>query len=57
MPLGDYTKSTFVNGTTPGINATNLNNNETKTKEIDTALTMNEASIAILKRKLYTGVI
>ncbi|MFA5130431.1 MAG: hypothetical protein WC477_06000 [Patescibacteria group bacterium] len=57
MALGDYTKTTYVNGTTPAINATNLNNNETKTKELDTALTISEASIAVLKRKIMIGVI
>ena len=36
MALGDYTKVSYSNGTTPAINATNLNNNENKTKELDT---------------------
>lgn len=57
MALGDYTKTAYVNGTTPAINATSLNNNENKTKELDTALIMPEASILILKRKLFLGVI
>lgn len=38
MALGDYGKTTYVNGGTPAINATNLNNNETKTAQIDLAL-------------------
>ena len=57
MALGDYTKTAYANGTTPSINATNLNNNENKTKEIDTALVMSEVSIVVLKRKIYIGVI
>jgi len=57
MALGDYTKTTYANGTTPAINDTNLNNNENKTKEIDTALVMSEISIVVLKRKIYIGVI
>jgi hypothetical protein len=38
MALGDYTKTTYVNGQAPGISATNLNKNEGKTEELDTAL-------------------
>lgn len=38
MAIGDYTKTTFVNGTTPAINAINLNNNENKTDELDAQL-------------------
>jgi hypothetical protein len=57
LALGDYTKTTYVNATSPAINATNLNNNENKTEEIDIALTMSEASIIILKRKIFLGVI
>lgn len=38
MSLGDYSKTTYANNGTPAINATNLNNNESKLKEIDTAL-------------------
>ena len=36
MPLTDYTKTTYVNGSAPAINATNLNNAENKIKELDT---------------------
>ncbi len=36
MALGDYTKSEFVAGSAPGISAVKLNNNEDKTKELDT---------------------
>ena len=36
MALGDYSRTTYVNGTAPAINATNLNNQEAKTKELDT---------------------
>lgn len=36
MAVGDYIKTTFVNGTTPAINDTNLNNQENKTEELDT---------------------
>lgn len=35
MAIGDYTKTTYVNGTTPARNATNLNNQENKTDELD----------------------
>lgn len=38
MAIGDYTKTTYVNGTTPAINAINLNNNETKTDDLDAQL-------------------
>lgn len=38
MALGDYIKTTYANGTAPGISAERLNNNEDKTKELDTAL-------------------
>jgi hypothetical protein len=57
MALGDYTKTTFVNATTPAINATNLNNNENKTKELDTAAAASDTSITVLKRKMFLGVI
>lgn len=57
MATGDYVKTTFVNAVSPAINATNLNNNENKTKELDTALTMSEVSVIVLKRKLFLGVI
>ena len=35
MTIGTYTKTAYVNGTTPAISAGNLNNNEDKTSEID----------------------
>lgn len=35
MALGDYTKTVYVNGTTPAINATNLNHSEDKVDELD----------------------
>ena len=35
--LGDYTKTTWVNGGAPGISATRLNNHEDKTAELDAA--------------------
>lgn len=35
MPLGDYTKTTWVNGSAPGISADRLNNEENKIKELD----------------------
>jgi len=38
MPGGDYVESTWVNGTTPAINATNLNNIEDKIAELDSQL-------------------
>ena len=36
MASGDYSKTQYNNGAPPAINATNLNNNENKTKELDT---------------------
>jgi len=36
MASGDYVKTEFHNGAPPAINATALNNNENKTKELDT---------------------
>lgn len=40
MAIGDYTKTTFVNGLGGGtpINATNLNHSENKVQEIDDGL-------------------
>lgn len=38
MALGDYNKTIYVNGGTPAINDTNLNNNENKVKELDTSI-------------------
>jgi hypothetical protein len=35
MALGDYSPTTYVNNTTPAINATNLNHAETKIDELD----------------------
>ena len=35
MALGDYTKTTYVNGSAPALSASNLNNNENKVDEID----------------------
>ena len=46
MALGDYTKTGYNNGTAPPISAPNLNNNEDKTKELDTELTAHEADNA-----------
>lgn len=36
MALGDYTPTSWANGTSPAINETNLNHLETKVKELDT---------------------
>ena len=38
MALGDYSKTTYVNGAAPGISAERLNRNENKTAEIDTVV-------------------
>lgn len=38
MALGDYSKTTYINGAPPGISAPRLNNNEDKTAELDTQL-------------------
>lgn len=38
MPVGDYVKTTYVNGGAPGISAERLNNNENKTAEMDAEL-------------------
>jgi len=35
MALGDYEKTTYVEGSPPGISAARLNKNENKTKELD----------------------
>lgn len=37
MAIGDYTKTTYVNGSAPALNATNLNNAENQIKEITDA--------------------
>lgn len=46
MALGDYTKTTYINGGAPGISAERLNNNETKTEELDAAQAAHLADIA-----------
>lgn len=38
MAIGDYTKTTYVNGSAPAINAANLNNAENKIDELDKSL-------------------
>lgn len=43
MPLGDYVKTTFVEGSAPGISAQRLNNNENKTAELDQAVNVHLA--------------
>lgn len=48
MALNDYTKTEYVNGATPAINAVNLNNNENKTKELDESLYAEQARIDTL---------
>lgn len=45
MALGDYTRTIYVNGTTPAVNATNLNNSESKLKELDAATTATSGTI------------
>lgn len=44
MAIGDYTKTTFVEGGAPGISAATLNNNEIKTEELDTELLNHETA-------------
>jgi hypothetical protein len=48
MALGDYTKVTYVPGDAPGISATNLNNNEDKTEELDIELAAHQADTATM---------
>lgn len=36
MAVGDYTKTAYSNGIAPALNDINLNNQEDKTKELDT---------------------
>ena len=38
MALGDYEKTVYKNGQAPGLSANNLNKNEDKTEELDTAV-------------------
>ena len=38
VALGDYEKTTYVNGQAPGLSANNLNKNENKTEELDIAV-------------------
>ena len=52
MAVGDYTKTTYVNGTAPAISAQNLNNNETKTDELDSALASHSADYTTLLASL-----
>lgn len=40
MAVGDYARTTYVNDTTPAINAANLNNIEAKVLELDTTFIM-----------------
>jgi len=44
--LGDYVKTTFVEGGPPGISAVRLNNNEDKTAELDAALVAHQTQNA-----------
>lgn len=46
MALGDYAKTTYVEGSPPGISAARLNNNENKTAELDAAQTVHLADSA-----------
>lgn len=61
MAIGDYSKTTYVNGSTPAINAVNLNNNENKVQEIDddlvsgAALTLEANCKKIFALGLITG--
>jgi len=43
MAAGDYTKTTYINGSPPALSAANLNNNENKTAEIDSLLALHLA--------------
>lgn len=46
MAIGDYSKTTYINGQAPAISASNLNKNEDKTAELDTALASHMAETA-----------
>ena len=46
MPLGDYLKTTWVNGGAPGLSAPRLNNIENKTAELDLAQAAHQADLA-----------
>lgn len=46
MAIGDYTKTIYVNGQAPALNASNLNKNENKTDELDKALASHMAEEA-----------
>ena len=46
VALGDYEKTTYVNGSAPGLSAQNLNKNENKTEELDNALATHLAETA-----------
>lgn len=45
MALGDYQKTTYVNGEAPGLSAERLNNNEDKTAELDQSVNLHLADI------------
>ena len=51
MSLGDYSKTSYVNGGTPAINFTNLNKNEDKTKELDTEAKKTNGTIRKIRMK------
>lgn len=60
MTLGDYTKTTYNNGVAPPVSSSNLNNNENKTKELDTELVAHKADNAtefeMTRIRSYMGV-
>jgi len=56
MALGDYEKTTYVNGQAPGISAQNLNKNENKTEELDTALATHLADYTSFKTDVGSNV-
>lgn len=56
MALGDYTKTTYNNGAPPGISAERLNNNEDKTKELDTELKSHLADYTTFKTDVGSNV-
>lgn len=55
MAVGDYTKIVYVNGTTPAINATNLNHSEDKVDELD-SWAANPTADTIAERTSAAGV-
>jgi len=56
LAVGDYDKTTFVDGGPPGISADRLNNNENKTNELDKTVESHLSDYATFKTEVGSNV-